>query len=237
MTESKPVKRSSAGNKPDWKYKLKLWIFSPFVVFFIYLVGFTCRVQKLGVEHLEELKKNGGRWVLCTWHETLLMGIWLLRFSKIVTMASNSKQGEIAVRISWFLGHRHVRGSSSEGGRDALEGMADVAKAGKVAIMVSDGPRGPRHKLQAGIVALAQKTGYPIIPYHYEADRQWVAEKSWDKLRFPKPFSKIVMRYGEPIYVPAELTKEEFTAYQAKVEKAMMDNVEECRKRVQPQAS
>lgn len=215
-----------------WKYQLKLWLVAPFVVTIIWIIGLTCRVKRVGTTHLKTLKAEKKNWIISVWHENTLMGIWLIKFQNIVTMASQSRDGEVAVRVSWFLGHRHVRGSSSSGGRDALEEIADASRSGKQVVLMPDGPRGPKHQLKAGIISIAQKTGYPIIPFHYEADRQWIMKKSWDQHRFPKPFSKVFVRYGDPIYVPKVMTEEEFTKMQEVVEKAMMDNLAKCKELV-----
>jgi lysophospholipid acyltransferase (LPLAT)-like uncharacterized protein len=69
------------------------------------------------------------------------------------------------------------------------------------AAITPDGPRGPRYHVQPGIVLVAQKTGAAILPAAYNAKWKTVLE-SWDGFILPLPFSRVVVVYGEPIYVP-----------------------------------
>ena len=68
--------------------------------------------------------------------------------------------------------------------------------------MTVDGPRGPRQKCKPGVVLVARDTGSPILPVVAVANRYWEFN-SWDRFKIPKPFTKIVMLYGEPISIEA----------------------------------
>jgi len=50
----------------------------------------------------------------------------------------------------------------------------------------------------------------------------WVT-RSWDRFLIPKPFSRILVRFGEPIDVPEQMDSEAFEALRRKVEKEMID--------------
>ena len=80
-----------------------------------------------------------------------------------------------------------------------------------------DGPLGPPEKIQSGVVLLAKYSGVPIIPWHYEASRQWRL-KSWDRHKIPKPFTTVVESYGEPFLVPKDLSSEEVPVFCEKLE-------------------
>lgn len=144
-------------------------------------------------------------------------------------MVSLSRDGDIISGVVERLGNIPVRGSSSKEGRRALAAMITALSEGKCAAITPDGPLGPYMKLKSGVVAMAQKAGVPIIPCHYEADRQWQLP-SWDRQLVPKPFSTLTVRYGEPIPVPKELSYDEFEAHLVKVERAVLANVRACRK-------
>ncbi len=64
-----------------------------------------------------------------------------------------------------------------------------------------DGPRGPARTAQAGVAWLAGATKHPILPFHTESDRFWTMN-SWDRTQVPKPFSRVQVAIGEPIWVP-----------------------------------
>lgn len=63
-----------------------------------------------------------------------------------------------------------------------------------------DGPRGPRFKVQTGIIQLARISGRPIIPFTFSAFPR-KEFNSWDRFIIPFPFSRGVFVWGEPIWV------------------------------------
>jgi len=83
-----------------------------------------------------------------------------------------------------------------------------------------DGPRGPRYRVQPGVITVAQKTGAPILPLAYDAEWKKVFQ-SWDRFIMPLPFSRIVVVYGEPISVPAHATPDMLQAKQQEVEASL----------------
>jgi len=105
-------------------------------------------------------------------------------------MISEHFDGEIIAKIISFFGFSSIRGSSSKGGARVLIEAIKTAKGGEDIAITPDGPRGPRHSVADGIVALSQKTGAKIVVFNYQASRSWQL-KSWDKFVVPKPFSKI----------------------------------------------
>jgi lysophospholipid acyltransferase (LPLAT)-like uncharacterized protein len=84
-----------------------------------------------------------------------------------------------------------------------------------------DGPTGPRHVFKPGIIEIAQRAHAQILPLTFASTRAWVL-KSWDRFTIPKPFSKTVICYGEPISVPKKLTVTEFEAVRQEVEQKMI---------------
>jgi hypothetical protein len=61
----------------------------------------------------------------------------------------------------------------------------------------------------------------PIIPTITSARHRWVFN-SWDRFMIPKPFSKVIIRFGTPIYVPKELDAKAFETQRLAVEKALI---------------
>ena len=49
---------------------------------------------------------------------------------------------------------------------------------------------------------LARKTGCPIMVFHIGVERGKTFEKTWDHFLMPKPFSRTLMLFAPPIYVP-----------------------------------
>ena len=105
-------------------------------------------------------------------------------------LTSASKDGEI---VAAFLQQFHIhpiRGSSSRRGAAALLEMKRFIAQGYDVAITPDGPRGPRYRLNAGPIALAQKTGALVMPILVQYSRFWQL-KSWDAFRIPKPFARV----------------------------------------------
>ena len=87
-------------------------------------------------------------------------------------------------------------------------------------VVVPDGPQGPRFKVQPGVISLAQKTGYPIVPISYSAERLKIFA-SWDRFVLPYPFTQGCVIYGTPISVPFKLDAEARELYRATLEEEL----------------
>ena len=75
-------------------------------------------------------------------------------------------------------------------------------------------------QIKPGVVLLAQRAGAPILPVYLSA-RPEIRMPSWDRMRLPLPFSRIRIRFDEPIEVPAELDAEGMEALRLALEKRM----------------
>jgi len=58
----------------------------------------------------------------------------------------------------------------------------------------------------------------PIVVNANAVSRYWNIQGSWTNQVVPKPFSKVFLLTGTPIYVPADITREQMESYQALVE-------------------
>lgn len=145
-----------------------------------------------------------------------------------MVMVSMSRDGDVIAGVVERLGNLAVRGSSSKEGRKALKDIIHHLRGGGSAAITPDGPLGPYMKLKSGVIAMAQRAQVPIIPMHYEADRRWQLS-SWDRHTVPKPFARLVVRYGEPITIPAELSGEDFNRRVVEAEREILSNVRLCR--------
>lgn len=136
------------------------------------------------------------------WHGRLLPLTYLHRRQDIVTLISQSSDGEYIARVVERWGYTAIRGSSSRGGSSALREMVKLARAGRSMAITPDGPRGPRQQLKPGVLTLAQLTGQPMIPMSASATRAWWVDARWDRFLVPKPFATVFVRYADPVYVP-----------------------------------
>lgn len=160
----------------------------------------TIRVE---FEHRERLFPPAGA-IYVTWHGRTLIPAMVMARRGCWALISLSRDGEIQNNFFQMLGYQTARGSTGRGGiRGALQ-LARRVKEGGVLVMTPDGPRGPTHKVQLGVILMAEKAGAPIIPVGVSANRRWLM-KSWDSYMLPKLFSRVPFVVGEPIEIPPKL--------------------------------
>jgi len=143
----------------------------------------------------------GGSVIICCWHQQFFSAIRHFRnyrHLKPPLMISRSGDGGVIAGVASRTGWDIVRGSSSKGGSEALDEMASLLRARRIAAHVLDGPRGPAGRIKAGLVRLAQLGNAVIAPFYVTADHAWFF-RSWDRFMVPKPFSRVRLRFGDPI--------------------------------------
>jgi lysophospholipid acyltransferase (LPLAT)-like uncharacterized protein len=180
----------------------------------------TCRIVEFGREiETQYLKAHPGKSLLyASWHRGLFFVIYWYRNQQVVSIASASEDGELAAQAAKRFGWITARGSSSRGGRKAFRAMEAYIKRGHKGGLVADAPRGPRFVSKLGIIYLAKRTGIPIIPAIWSADRYWKL-KSWDRTIIPKPFARVVVLFGdEYLQVPADASREECENYRQQLD-------------------
>lgn len=209
-----------------FRKQLFLFLVPRIIRILILFLGITYKKVWIGLENLDSLKSSQQNWIYASWHNNILMDALFLKNQNLVSLVSASSDGRIAARVLELMGNQTIAGSSSRNGIKAMLTMIKQIRSGQNGAITPDGPRGPRYKLQDGIIYIAQKTGVPLIPIHVEATRQWVFEKSWDKHKLPKPFSTVVIRIGSPYRVSENLTKAELEQVKIEFESTMNENVE-----------
>jgi lysophospholipid acyltransferase (LPLAT)-like uncharacterized protein len=163
-------------------------------------LGRTLTWKVDGAHRYDELVRTGRPPILALWHGRILPATLYWRNRGIVAMTSANFDGEWVAQLMARFGYRAARGSTSRGGSRALVQLRRELAAGQTAAFTVDGPRGPARIAQPGAVWLAGVTGYPVLPFHIEADRYWTAS-SWDRTLIPRPFSTVAVAIGEPFEV------------------------------------
>ena len=182
-------------------------ILTPLMGLGITLLRATLRVEVLHGRHYTELQARGVPILFALWHGRMFLPIDAHRHQSIVTMASKSLDGDIVARWLEKNGYLVTRGSTSRGGSEALRRMVRQVRLGHNVALTVDGPRGPVHVVQAGVVRLARITGAWILPITFSSS--WpLFLRSWDRYLLPKPFSKNVVAYGEPFAVSEQMPDE-----------------------------
>ncbi|MCX6600746.1 MAG: lysophospholipid acyltransferase family protein, partial [bacterium] len=158
--------------------------------------------------------------VMITWHGRMMVPTWHMRKRRIVAMISRHADGEMAAQIVERLGFEAVRGSSTRGGSEAALDMLERVKAGQIAAMICDGPRGPAFQMKSGAPFLALRAGAFVIPATFAAEKAWIF-KSWDRFQIPKPFARVHLLYGDPI--PPQDSQTDLDRFTRTLESALND--------------
>jgi len=127
-------------------------------------------------------------------------------------MISRSLDGEMTAAIARQYGYTPVRGSSSKGGGKALQQMVNVMNKGDKKYLCGtavDGPQGPPRKLKKGMVAVARQTGALFVPMACSGNRVITFPKAWDRTILPKPFSRMIIEFGEPVAIREDISEDE----------------------------
>ena len=168
----------------------------------------TMKIEREGFERVKPIISSG-KVIFAVWHSRMLLFAYLCKGLNGTAMVSRSKDGEIVARVIQRQGHEVVRGSTRRGGLQALSRLIKkVKEENRPCLIVPDGPQGPRSRVQPGIIILAKKTGYPIVPISYSA-RKIKVFASWDRFILPFPFTKCRAIYGDPVYVPQNTDENE----------------------------
>ncbi len=165
----------------------------------INLLKLTCKNRF----HIDENIKDEP-YIIAFWHGNLLMQPFIYnrarKKSLVNCMISEHSDGEALSKLISFFGFKSIRGSSSKGSKRVLIAAINSVKAGEDVAITPDGPKGPRHSIADGIVAIAQKTDTKIVVFKTTASRYYQL-KSWDRFEIPKFFSQIDYYALEPFSV------------------------------------
>ena len=160
----------------------------------------TWRIRLRGPQ---PVRADGGTaLVVVLWHSRLLPLLYYHRRRGIVLLISRHRDGGYLADLAEQWGYRTIRGSSKRGGAAGLRGIVRELQKGAIVALTPDGPQGPAEKVKPGAIIAAQHAGAPLVPLTAIASRAWWLS-SWDRFCIPKPFARIEIAYGTPIFVGA----------------------------------
>ena len=227
MTEAATSETPTAAPAPPrftLRQRIVLRIIITIGYMFIRLIGPTLRVS-ISREEGAQQEVAQRPLIISFWHACIIPATYLFRNAGIRVMSSNSYDGEYMGRIIHKFGFVAVKGSSSRNAVRALLGLRRALQQSWSVAFTLDGPRGPRQKVKPGPVALARSSGVPLSTFHIAVESAWVLN-TWDRLIIPRPFSRVLMRFGKLIPVPAEASDEDIERYQQELQ-ASLDRIRE----------
>lgn len=230
--------RLSWKNRPQWVRRLERRSAPYLINLGARLLINSYRVEQvLGQNRFDCLLAGGATLLPCFWHRQILCCAWFLigsipRGLKLGFLISPSKDGDIGAKIFEFLGIPTIRGSASSNGARSLRDLYLAIKREGLSIATPpDGPLGPPCEFKPGWINLSRLTGVPMLPMAYAADRCWTL-KTWDNLMIPKPFARIVLAIGDPVYAGKELGEPGVEKLQHRMEDELNELSSKARARI-----
>jgi lysophospholipid acyltransferase (LPLAT)-like uncharacterized protein len=191
-------------------------------------ISLTYRVRIVDPENESRILNKEGSLIYASWHQRFFPGATYFGNRKLVAIIiSRSRDGEFIAHIAGLFGLHPVRGSSSRGGTEALRKIRRLSLRGYKIGHIVDGPNGPSGVVKPGLIAMAQITGKPIVPTIYSCQRRWVFN-SWDRFMVPKPFSRVILKFGEAVYVSRRLDENSFENLRLLVEQRLKELYDEA---------
>jgi len=206
---------------PTYQLKWHERLLVSLAVLLLRVLGSTWRVREEGRVDLGPKRRPKPPVLFAFWHEAILATAWHHRGSGVSVMISSSRDGELIAKLAERLGLRSTRGSSTRGGREAAGEMIRALQDGENCAITPDGPRGPRRRVQPGVVVIPRQGGRAVVPIAFSAERCW-RFKSWDRFMVPQPFSRCRFVYGEPVVLkPGRKATEDLPRVQEAMDHAM----------------
>ena len=169
--------------------KLGVIVIPPIIFFFMRLFWLTYRKNYHFIDEPIE-----GQCMAIAWHGELFVAPQVYRtlrkFQKTSAIISKHHDGDLIAKILSFFNIVALRGSSKKGARAVLLSSIKSLKDGYSVMITPDGPRGPRHSMSDGAVALAKRANLPLMVVNFQAESYWQLN-SWDRFVIPKPFTSL----------------------------------------------
>jgi len=129
---------------------------------------------------------------------------------EVRVMISRSGDGEINAVAAERLGMGLIRASGGRNGaqvrkRGGVRGFREMVRTleeGISVAMTADVPKGPARVAGAGIVAIAEASGRPILPVAFATSRRLELD-TWDRMALNLPFGRSAFVIGDAIAPPA----------------------------------
>lgn len=183
------------------------------------LIGTTLKIEVQGWEKVAAVSQGK---IIAGWHGRSFIPAILFRNRGYWAIISQSRDGQMQNRVFQRFGFQTIRGSTGRGGARAAVQAIRVLREGETMAFTPDGPRGPNEVVQMGVIVMAQRSGAALIPIGTSAQRRWIAP-AWDRYMIPKPFSRAIAIFGDPIYVHSDADEQAQEQARAQLESAIVE--------------
>lgn len=210
--------------------RVLIYVIANLMKIWMSFVVLSCRKIVIGKEHAEAMQNAEDSYIKAMWHRNILMApLSLLKKKSYANLITPHEDGEIGVAYALLSGFKVVRGSGTGSSYDkrpkdkkgaaAFRKLLRYLNDGTCGWITADIPPGPKFECGKGIIVLARLSQKPIMATAIRTQNEAYIKKSWDQFIIHKPFGKLVIAYGKPIYVPKDADDEMIEAYRLKLEK------------------
>ena len=180
----------------------------------------TWRLEVEGRDGYDQLVKNGDRFILCFWHGKYVPILPIMRGNNACVFTSETRRGDVIAQICREFGYRYTQ-IPDRGGNRSLRRMEAALSETRSAGIAVDGPLGPYHVVKHGVVRLASRLDFLLLPVSVDAGRKHVLTERWDLMEIPCLFTRVRLVIGDPITVPASLGQEGIAAFSLQLSQAL----------------
>ena len=187
------------------------------------IIDLLCRSLRMEFRNERPIQSfiNGKKtFVIVFWHGSMFLGWWWMRKYHPAALVSQSKDGQHLSAVLQRWNFHLIRGSSSRGGKEAMESMVQAIQDGYNLCVTPDGPKGPVHIMKMGAVRAAQKTGVPLFILDVSL-RHKKHLKSWDAFAIPYPFTTCILTASDPIFIEPTLSGDDLEEKRKSLEEQM----------------
>ena len=149
-------------------------------------------------EIVEKLLKKNKSFVVCFWHNRLLMAVFCWKWPhELKMLISGHSDGKIISNAISNFGIQTISGSARKNNVSSLKEILKEINDNSIIGITPDGPKGPNEEVKIGLISLLKKTNVPVLPLSYSAKFKFTLN-TWDKFIFVTPFNKFVAVWGNP---------------------------------------
>ncbi len=150
-------------------------------------------------EIVEKLLKKNKSFMICFWHNRLLMTVFCWKWPhEFKMLISGHSDGKIISNAISNFGIQTISGSARKNNVSSLKEILKQIDDNSIIGITPDGPKGPNEEVKMGLISLLKKTNVPVLPLSYSAKFKFKL-KTWDKFIFVTPFNKFVAVWGNPL--------------------------------------
>ena len=149
-------------------------------------------------EIAEKCIKTNKSFIVCFWHNRLLMTVFCWKWSQEFKMLiSGHTDGKIISNAISHFGIQTITGSARKNNISSLKEILKQTDNNSIIGITPDGPKGPNEEVKEGLISILKKTNVSVLPLSYSAKFKFTLN-TWDRFIFVTPLNKFVTVWGNP---------------------------------------